>query len=202
VSLGLREDATTAQVEQKIRDTINEGGKQRRKAEEAQRELNKVTTKRYELEVTVKTLTRQKEHVEFELRNKDMTMKKMMRTRVYANTMQRTKDLLDNATGGSTRITTLPRIQSRSSSESLSLTPTGSARQGHRKYCVFCRADYDPVKVQKCRIHYRPIRSGKWTCCKDESHRSAGCLQIPHFYIEVAANNKVLLTDGISYLEM
>ena len=70
------------------------------------------------------------------------------------------------------------------------------------RYCMFCRVEYQPLKPQVCRVHFRALRGGRWTCCKDENHRSAGCLQLPHFYIEITVDKKVLLTDGARYMDI
>ena len=70
------------------------------------------------------------------------------------------------------------------------------------QYCMFCRQEFQQSKSRGCRTHFRPIRNGKWLCCKDDCHRGAGCLQVPHFYIEISVDKKVLLTDGARYMQI
>ena len=94
----------------------------------------------------------------------------------------------------------LPAI-SRADSQ-LALSARGRTKGGHM-YCMFCRQEFIPMKSQvTCRVHFRPLRGGKWTCCKDDSHRSAGCLQVAHFYIEISVDKKIFLTDGQRYMEL
>jgi len=197
--LGLLPDATEEEVDRKIDTILEEGSMRKQEVDRIQRELKKVVANRQVLQEKLTTLTREKDKVEFHMRQQELTMKKMKRMRVASNVLQNADRLLAEY-DHSTQAIRLPTIQRPPSQLSLatSRTATGSLHQ----YCVFCRTEYQPMKAHTCRIHFRPIRSGQWTCCKDDCHRSAGCLQVPHFYIEITVDKKVFLTDGARYMEL
>ena len=199
--LGLSPDATEEEIDIRIANILEEGSMRRQELDKIQRELRKVIANRNVLEEKLTTLTREKETIEFHMRQQELTIKKMKRMRIAGSVVPNAERVLaEHGYERTQQAIKLPTIQRPPSQLSLAVNKktNGSTHQ----YCVFCRTEYQPMKAQTCRIHFRPIRSGRWTCCKDDCHRSAGCLQVPHFYIEITVDKKIFLTDGARYMEL
>jgi DNA repair exonuclease SbcCD ATPase subunit len=199
--LGLPEEATDSEVEEKIKQIMDEGSMRKKEVDRIQRELNKLMGNRGALEERLTSLNREKDKVEFHLRQQQLTIKKMNRMKVASAVVQSAEETLAaNGFDRTQQAIKLPNIDRAGSQIGLSLSK--SNRPMSQQYCMFCRTEYQPLKAQNCRLHFRPIRNGKWLCCKDTSHRGAGCLQVPHFYIEITADKKIFLTDGSRYMEL
>lgn len=195
--LDLDPDASNELVEERLAQLKKEGSLHRNELDRIRRELEHSSRQRIELETAVTSLTRDKEKIEFHMRQQELTIKKMKRMRTASNTIQQAESTLA-AHSGNTVPThlRLPSIDRPGSQISL------SNRTRSHQYCMFCRQEYQPLKNNGCRAHFRPIRNGKWTCCSDDCHRSIGCLQIPHFYMEITVDKKIFITDGARYMEI
>ena len=198
--LGLDMEADEVAVMERIQKLMEDGKMQKSEVDKIRKELTRAKSSRVTLEERVSSLGREKEKVEFHMRQQDLTIKKMNRQRTANEVIQKSQFMM-NLAGNDPRTSTqlkLPSIERPPSSISLSSSKSNKASQ----FCMFCRAEFTPLKSQTCRAHFRPIRGGKWTCCKDDCHRSAGCLQLPHFYVEITVDKKIFLTDGARYMEL
>ena len=158
-------------------------------------ELGKTKQSKAAVEDRLNILMREKEKIEFHMRQQNLTIKKMYRRRDARDTIEAAHSMLTANVG--------PRVSAELRLPSIDRSLTSDAtNKTVSRYCMFCRVEYQPLKPQVCRVHFRALRGGRWTCCKDENHRSAGCLQLPHFYIEITVDKKVLLTDGARYMDI
>ena len=201
--LGLELQADEATVTARIQDLLTGGKMSSDELEKIRKELGKVHSHRAVLEEKVTSLEREKEKVEFHMRQQDLTVKRMSRQKTATATVAKAQYTLRNSSSDP-RLSSqlrLPAIQRPEGGIALTSTGRGTLPP---QYCMFCRAEFTPMKspTQQCRVHYRPIRRGRYTCCKDECHRSAGCLQLPHFYLELTVDKKIFLTDGARFMEL
>ena len=197
--LGLDMKANEVQVMDRIRKLMDGGKMTKDELDKIKNELGKATKQRQQLAERVVSLEREKEKMEFHIRQQDLSMKKISRQRTAKETLAKARSTL-KAGSHDPRLSTqlrLPSIERPESGISLCSTRTNTPQ-----YCMFCRSEFTPLKTQLCRVHYRPIRHRRYTCCRDECHRSAGCLQLPHFYIEITVDKKIFLTDGARYMEL
>jgi hypothetical protein len=90
------------------------------------------------------------------------------------------------------------------------------------QYCILCRQQYHgggggvgaaasgpitarrPLFGDRCRVHYRAYRSGKYECCRDPSPVSVGCATVRHLFVEVTEvtdgrSPLVTITDGCGF---
>ena len=199
--LDLDDDADDDMVEERLRKMKEEGSLHKNELDKIKKELEKTTKVKNDLENVVSVLTREKDKVEFHVRQQELTIKKMKRMKMASHTIQAAETMLAVHTSGSGLPTQLKLPSIDRPGSQLSLQSTKSTRTSHQ-YCMFCRQEYQPLKNKGCRAHFRPIRNGKWTCCHDDCHRSIGCLQIPHFYVEITVDKKVFITDGAKYMEV
>ena len=179
--LGLLSDASDEEVETRIREILMDGSLRKQEVEKIKKELTKITGSKVILEEKVGSITREKEKVEFQLRQQDLAIKKMGRMKTSSSVLQNAQKLLTSQLGDqAVNYIKLPSVDH----PSVQFRVQSSLRtSGGYQYCMFCRQEFQSGKSRGCRTHFRPIRNGKWTCCKDDCHRGAGCLQIPHFYI-------------------
>lgn len=200
--LGLSDDASESAVEDRIRQITHEGSLHKIELDKIRRELDATGKMRTELEGIVTSLTREKDKVEFHMRQQELTLKKMKRMKVASHTIQAAEATLAAHPGiaGTATPIRLPSIDRPGSQ--ISLQNISKSPKPLHQYCMFCRQEYQPLKNKGCRAHFRPIRAGKWTCCNDDCHRSVGCMQIPHFYVEITVDKKIFLTDGARYMEI
>ena len=201
--LGISDDSDEKETELQIQQLIEAGEMAVYEIENIKKDLSKTKKEKKELQEKIDALTREKDKVEFHMRQQEMTMRKMKRQKMASHVIKEATDLLPNMSPEQSHIANqfkLPSIDRPGSQLALMSNMTS---RGSHMYCMFCRQEFAPMKSQvTCRIHFRPIRNGKWTCCKDDSHRSAGCLQVPHFYVEITVDKKVFLTDGQRYMEL
>ena len=198
--LGVAQNADDAEVEECIQRLLADGSTQHHEIEKMRQDMAKVSSSRAQLAERVTTLGREKEKIEFHLRQQELTIKKIKRHHTAKEAIHQAVEYIQAQTGDD-RIASqikLPSIERIGSQIGLA----AKSNRTNQQFCVFCRAEYLPLKSQVCRIHFRPIRSGKWTCCRDDCHRSPGCLQVPHFYIEITVDRKVFITDGGRYMEL
>lgn len=198
--LGISEDADDAEVESCIERLLADGSHRTDEIISLRNELDHVRQSKIELTEKMLSLAREKEKIEFHLRQQELTIKKIKRQQTARGTIQQAVSYIESQTSDD-RIATqikLPSIERIGSQIGLAAKQNRSNQQ----FCVFCRTEYLPLKAQNCRMHFRPIRNGKWTCCRDDCHRSPGCLQVPHFYMEITVDRKVFLTDGGRYMEI
>ena len=201
--LGLELQADEAAVTKRIEDLLSGGRMTSDELEKIRKELGKAHSARAGLQEKVTMLEREKEKVEFHMRQQDLTVKRMNRQKTATTTVAKARYTLQ-AGGHDPRLSTQLRLPAIGRPESgISLTATGRSNLPPQ-YCMFCRAEFTPLKTPglQCRTHYRPIRRGRFTCCKDECHRSAGCIQLPHFYLEITVDKKLFLTDGARYVDI
>ena len=200
--LGLNPDENDENaIENQIKKLLKSGKMQRKELDQIQKELQKIYMSKTDLEDRVNVLIREKEKVEFHMRQQEMTVKRMKRQKVAVETFHAAQNVMvAKIIGDNPAKFTLPEIE-RPMSQMSSRTKSAKSKV-NTQYCMFCRFEYQPLKNPVCRVHFRPIRNGKWICCKDDCHRSAGCLQVPHFYIEITFDRKIFLTDGARYLEL
>ncbi len=201
--LGLSFEADDHEVEQQIMKLLEDGTMQRHELDKIKKELNKTSTAKIVLEDKISILSRDKEKIEFHMRQQDLTIKKMKRMKQASYTIQAAENIMSQYGAddrGSIQMK-LPSIGRMETQIGLAATQKIVNRTG-RQYCIFCRQEYFPLKSPLCRIHYRAMRDNQWTCCRDSCHRSAGCLQIAHFYIEITVDRKIFLTDGARYWEL
>lgn len=197
--LGLGEQASQQEVEQRIAEIIRQGSMRQDEVEKIRRELFRVRESKEILQEKMTSLIREKDKVAFHMRQQDLMIKKMSRVKTSKDLLSKAENVL--ATSRTTHPLLLPAIERAGSQISL-LSRRNSNSRSVTQFCMFCRSEYQPIKAQSCRVHFRPLRNAVWTCCKDECHRSAGCLSVPHFYIEITASNKMFLTDGARYMEL
>ena len=139
------------------------------------------------------------------MRQQDLAIKKLNRMRVATEALKKAENTLQSGSDKiAAQLLRLPALDH--NGRALENAPNRTGASGHRaimqQYCVFCRQEFQPLKGLSCRVHFRPIRRGKWSCCEDECHRSAGCIQLPHFYIEITVDRKIFITDGARYMEL
>ena len=199
--LGLPDDVAEEEVEARIQELLTDGRMQHKELVKIQKELHATKEARTEMEMKVTSLAREKDHIAFQLRQQDLTIKRMQRQRVAATTIPAAEHMIAQSTSIdgspiSIRLPAISRPDSRCGLTTRTSLPTG------RQYCVLCRSEFFPMKSPMCRLHYRPLRDHRWTCCKDDCHRSAGCLQVSHYYIEITHDRKLFLTDGAKYWEL
>ena len=177
-SLNLSVDATEEQIEARINEII---------AKDAIRTAEMKTLRKdlAELKNTISTLTKQvqtlkgdKSNLEFQLHNYQLMNKTLARRMKAQGALQDVATIISQHK----RNKVLPPIS------------RGASKITH--YCIFCRSEYMPHESRVCKVHYRALQGGQWTCCKKEASDTDGCLQLPHFYIEVKAHKKVSLNDG------
>ena len=198
--LGISEETDENAIEHQIQKLMEDGEMAYQELEKIKKELYRTREAKVIIEDKISTLNREKDKIEFHLRQQEMTLKKMKRQRGANQVIHEATEMLPGYEDNSRIDLRLPAI-SRAGSQ-LALSARGGSKGSHM-YCMFCRQEFFPLKSQvTCRVHYRPIRGGKWTCCKDDSHRSAGCIQVPHFYIEISVDRKIFLTDGQRYMEL
>ncbi|CAD5111299.1 DgyrCDS617 [Dimorphilus gyrociliatus] len=191
--LGLPPDSDNESVERRIQELLQNGTMQKSDLDKLKQELNKVKESRLAAEEKLNAIVREKEHIEFYMRQQEMTMRRMKRQTVAKPTLVAAESTVVQAKiAGALR---LPSIEP-------SCRPTTGKHQQKLNYCIFCRTEFDNSKATTCRVHYRALVKGHWMCCKDECHRGAGCLQLPHMYIEITADRKVFLTDGARYAQL
>ena len=199
--LGLNDDADDVTVHSTIRRLMEEGKMHRDELMKISKDLKQSMVQRAKLEDVVTSLTRDKEKIEFHMRQQDLAIKKMNRIRSSQDAIKKAETSIATANEKmSAQLLKLPAIE-RAGSQ-LGLASTNKVRGSTQQYCMFCRQEFAPLKGLTCRVHFRPIRRGKWSCCEDECHRSAGCMQVPHFYIEVTVDRKIFITDGARYMEL
>ncbi|ELU04896.1 hypothetical protein CAPTEDRAFT_218786 [Capitella teleta] len=198
VKLGLTEDASERKVNQRIRELCDGGSGQKRELESLRKELAQVKINRNRLEDKVTSLSREKEQVEFHMRQQDLFIKKLVR-------MKNAKETIDSASArigcrlrSAAQISTISLSSLDVDKSQLKLKTKGDAAQ---QYCVLCRKDINHLH-SVCWFHFRALRNGKWQCCRDECFHSAGCLRASHFYIEFSADKQVFLTNGKQYLPL
>lgn len=199
--VGLDEEADDATVQSTLRRLMQEGKMHRDELLKISKDLRLSMVQRAKLEDTVTSLTREKEKIEFHMRQQDLAIKKMNRMRVGSEAVRKAENNITNQNEKiAAKLLKLPSIERAGSA--LGLSSTNRSRGPNQQYCMFCRQEFQPLKGLTCRVHFRPIRRGKWSCCEDECHRSAGCMQVPHFYIEVTVDRKIFITDGARYMEL
>ena len=95
--LGLRAEATSREVEKRIRKIVDEGSMQKREIDKVKKELRKVMHSKASLEEKIDTLNRQKETMDFHKRQQELTMKKMSRLKQKAPVTHSAKKALQVA---------------------------------------------------------------------------------------------------------
>ena len=194
-TLNLSADADEEQIQARILEIVENGTMSRTELQKIKTELTKMRQSKVAVEERLNVLMREKEKIEFHMRQQNLTLKKMYRRRDARDTIEAAHSMLTANVGP--RVSAELRLPSIDRSFSMEATNKTMSR-----YCMFCRSEYQPQKPQVCRVHFRALRGGKWTCCKDENHRSAGCMQLPHFYIEITVDKKIFLTDGARYMDI
>ena len=201
--LGLDLNAGNEEVEAQIEKLLTQGQKQKSELDKIRKELVTVTHNKDVMQERLSILGKDKEKIEFHMRQQELTMRKMKRLRTGSNTLNKANALL--ATRASPAMSEhaqslkLPAIE-RDGSQ-IGLASKQGINGSGMQYCVFCHVEIQPMKSQ-CRLHHKPIRQGKWMCCKDNCHHGAGCITVPHFYIVVTVEKKIFLTDGVRYMDL
>ena len=199
--LGLDHTADEDDIQSQIQKIVDQGEMDKKEARKIQKELDTVRNSLNATEHQLCVLSKEKDKISFHMRQQEMTIKKINRMKAGKDVIQHSEQMLkshghDPRTAAQLRLPAIERPGT-----SLSLASNKATRAGHQ-YCMFCRAEFQLSKAQPCRVHFRPIRGGRWTCCRDENHRSAGCLQLTHLYVEITVDKKVFITDGARYLEL
>ena len=194
-TLNLSADADEEMIQTRILEIVESGSMSTTELQKIKTELAKMKQSKAVVEDRLNILMREKEKIEFHMRQQNLTLKKMYRRRDARDTIETAHSMLTANVGP--RISAELRLPAIDRSLNLEIMNKTTSR-----YCMFCRSEYQPHKPQVCRVHFRALRGGKWTCCKDENHRSAGCLQLPHFYIEITVDKKIFLTDGARYMDI
>ena len=201
--LGLDMNAGNEEVEAQIEKLLSQGQKHEEELDKIRRELKTVTHNKDGLQERLNILSKDKDKIEFHMRQQELSMRKMKRLKMGGNTLNRANAILATraspAMGEYERAIKLPSIERDGSQIGLA-SKQGISGSG-MQYCVFCHVEVQPMKSQ-CRLHYKPIRQGKWMCCKDNCHHGAGCITVPHLYIVVTIEKKILITDGVRYMDL
>ena len=190
--LKLPDNATDEDINKAISDLMNKSSSNA-EIVRMQKDLQKLTNDKQKLEETVGYLIREKQRTEFSVRQKDLQIKRLCRMNTAKPALYKAQTILAQS-----QEYRLPSIVGLNSPQSSTPHPLGLSNNLIH-YCVFCRCEYQ--QRSKCRIHIKAYRDGNWTCCGEESHRSPGCLKIPHFFIQ-KSDEQILLTDGGQYMKL
>lgn len=191
--LGLSPDSDDESVEKRIQELLQNGAMQKTDLDKLKQELNKVKESKLAAEEKLTAIVREKEHIEFYMRQQEMTMRRMKRQTVAKPTLAAAESTVVQAKiAGALKLPSIEPSSRQISGKNLQKL----------NYCIFCRTEFDSSKAATCRVHYRALVKGHWMCCKDECHRGAGCLQLPHMYLEITPDRKVFLTDGGRYAQL
>ena len=204
--LGLPEEASERQVAQRIKEMAEGGSTQRKELDKVRKELAHVKVNRSQLEDRLTSLTREKDQVEFHIRQQDLTIKRMQRMKTAKETIESAEAMLGGAghrnaamASAKTRLPTLSLATVECTHKQLRLQASSDTHSS--QYCVLCRKDIRGPGAP-CRLHFRALRGGRWLCCQDDCYRSAGCLHTSHLYVEMDPDGTVLLTNGQQYLKL
>ena len=196
--LGLSEEANERQVMQRIRE-LAEGDKLRKKeVEKLRKALADVKISRSHLEDRVTCLEREKEQVNFHIRQQDLFIKKLVRIKNAKETIDSASAMIGGRLKSSSQ---LPSISVTSLEIDKTKLKLRTSSEVASQFCVLCRKDINHMN-SVCRFHFRALRGGRWLCCRDECYHSAGCLRASHFYIEFSSDKRVFLTNGQQYLPL
>ena len=145
------------------------------------------------------TVEREKSRLEFDIRQKNLVIRRLQCQRDVNPAMAQAKNVLNEAK----ELLRIATIRARGN-DLPALLPDHCDLVDEPKvgnmYCLFCRSECtcEPTK-HKFRQHYKAYRNGKWLCCGNESHTSAGCMVIPHCYV-IKSVKSTILTDGQQFL--
>ena len=189
--LSLGEDATTEEIEARINEMLETEMKSAEEIEDMKKEFKKMENEMHTLRNKITKLRREQEQTGFHLRQEKQALRKVLRNGNAKAIFRRVNQMLPKNS-----------LQSASDKKPRKLPPIDQSKhldaqdQQTRHYCVFCRRVYEPQASHGCRIHYRAFEDDKWTCCNNKTRNCAGCLPLPHVYIETTASNQVLLITG------
>ena len=163
-------------------------------------EMSKIKHESKVLQEQNKILEREKNRFEFDIRNKDLMIKRLKHLCDIKPTIYQANSLVNE----SKELLKMAIIRSKNNGLPALLNDhsypadNDDEEASNYKLCVTCHtvSTCEPEE-RKCRQHYKPFRK-KWLCCENESHKSPGCITIPHCYI-IKSNTSILLTDGLQF---
>ena len=162
-------------------------------------QINKIKEDKKIVLEKVEMYEREKKRLEFDIRQKNTMVKRLLTLKAVNPAIAHAKNVLNEAK----ELLRIATIRARGN-DLPALLPDHPDLAGDLKtnnmYCMFCRSECvcEPSK-HKCLQHYRAYRNGKWLCCGNEAHISAGCVAIPHCYV-IKSVKAMLLTDSQQFL--
>ena len=191
--LGLDPDASDMKVEEKIQEMRVAGKMNQAEVRKLQRAVREEKKLRSNLEDTVRVTKREKETLEFDLRQQTTTMRSLQRQlgRSQGGNQPR-QERLHAVNVKFSMDSPAKCISSRASRDTLDAEQTY-----RRRYCLICRTEFRKRSEDLCcRTHYRPCRNGVWNCCGN-SHRTEGCISLSHISLDLAGNTVTLRDEEI-----
>ena len=195
--LNLDEDATAEEIKARINEMLEKEMKSAAEIEAMKKEFKKMENKKRTLNNKLRDLRREQDQTNFDLRQNKMALQKILRKGNAMVILRRVNQILPKGSLPSPSGVKPPVLPPIDHGKRLDAHDQQTSR-----YCVFCRRVYEAQASHGCRIHYRAFKEDTWTCCSGKTRNSAGCLQLPHFYIEITASNQVLLINGNRFLSL
>ena len=195
--------ATTDEAIMKLNELMKTKREKDAKEKPLHEKLNKIVDEMKNVKEKNDMFEREKSRLEFEIRQKNVTIKRLLSQKAVYPTIARANNVLTEAK----ELMRIATIRARGNGLPALLPEhpdfVGDSKSDSKKYCLFCRSECnsDPSE-NKCRLHYKAYRDKKWTCCENngkDSHKSAGCITIPHCYV-IKSAKALLLTDGQQFL--
>ena len=191
--LGLDPDASDIKVEEKIQEMRAAGRMNQAELRKLQKALREEQKLRSSIEDTVRVTKREKETLEFDLRQQTTTMRSLQRQLVRSQgSNQPPQERLHTV-----NVKFAMKNPSQCISSTASKTTSDGEQTYRRRYCLICRTEFRKRSEDLCcRTHYRPCRNGVWDCCGN-SHREEGCIGVSHISLDVAGNIVTLRDEEI-----
>lgn len=211
--LGLHHGATEKQVRERVRVLKENDETKRQELNSVYQDLRKVQQHNVRLKGDVSILCREKERVEFELRQLNSRFQRLQSqrnpvTREFARQHEERRKGNPSSRGdvkpSLIDLRFPPPPEHPNVRTGLSLPPLNSVKKHHNMdYCFLCRRDVDTGTTSACKNHYRSLRDGRWACCGDDRHTQAGCLSLKHVFLYRDASNVIFLTtDNKNFIKM
>ena len=198
--LGLPENSPFEEVERTIEELIRHSYNDENSRQLAN-DASRILLTNISIIEEVAHIEREKKTLEFQLRQKDISLKRLTNQRYYRPVLNRVHSVISR-TRQSLGLPVVDFDDPRNPRKPRN--PVGRRTERETwvtNYCVLCGEDCNCHSLtNKCHIHYLKLRGQRWPCCGGDSN-ATGCLPIPHLYIEKALNSdSFVLTDGIQFL--
>jgi hypothetical protein len=209
--LKLDDGATVSQMINKLNELCRSSALSRERVDHIETELKEMKKREASLIRDRDTLRAHSKNLELKLRQRELQKK----------TYERPDE---SRTSNSTCRTSVPRYIIDDPYKKLNRSKTtiepvlpSIVQSVNSQYCVFCRQQYHggssgaslsargPLVADRCRIHYRAYRNGRYECCHDPVAGSPGCMTVRHLFVEVTdgagfgRSRIYTLTDGIGF---